>query len=175
MAQRIAGALAPYSLRWIEDPVRPHDFLAMARVARSTAIPIGAGETLGGVPTLDRMMAAGGVAVVIVDLAWAGGITEGRVAADHARSRGLEIAFHDCTGPVVLAASTHLALAAPNAAVQEVVRAFYYGWYQDLVTELPPIHDGRISAPGGPGLGMALQPDLVTRPGVSVRSSRTSS
>jgi L-alanine-DL-glutamate epimerase-like enolase superfamily enzyme len=174
MAQRIAAALAPYDVRWIEDPVRPHDFQALDRVARATSIPIAVGETLGGKATLDRMMASAAIAVVIVDLAWAGGISEGREVADHARGRGLEVAFHDCTGPVGLAASTHLALSVPNAPVQEIVRAFYYGWYQDLVTDLPPIAAGRITAPQGPGLGLALQPDLLRRPGVSVQTSRNS-
>ena len=36
------------------------------------------------------------------------------------------------------AASTHLSLNAPNALVQESVRAFYRTWYRDLVTALPP-------------------------------------
>jgi galactonate dehydratase len=65
------------------------------------------------------------------------------------------VAPHDCTGPVLLTASVHHSL--------EIVRAFYYGCYQDLVTDLPPIEDGHIRAPDGPGLGLVLQPDVLKR------------
>ena len=43
--------------------------------------------------------------------------------------------------------------------IQEIVRAFYYGWYGELVSALPPIKDGRISAPAGPGLGLKPNAD----------------
>ncbi len=71
----------------------------------------------------------------------------------------------------MLAASTHLALNSRNAFVQEMVRAYYYGWYQDLVTTLPPITGGRITVPDGPGLGLALNPERLARPDVHIRRS----
>ena len=43
---------------------------------------------------------------------------------------------------VVLAASTHVSLNAPNALVQESVRAYYRTWYRDLVTAVPEVTDG---------------------------------
>jgi L-alanine-DL-glutamate epimerase-like enolase superfamily enzyme len=88
-----------------------------------------------------------------------------------AESRHLPIAPHDCTGPVVLTASTHLSVSLPNVLVQEFVRAYYFGWYADLVTELPVFENGTLRPPEGPGLGLALQPDLTKRPGVMVRVS----
>ncbi len=42
----------------------------------------------------------------------------------------LPVAPHDCTGPIVLIASTHLSINAPNALIQETVRAYYSGWYR---------------------------------------------
>jgi len=55
-----------------------------------------------------------------------------------------------------LIASLHLALNAPNALFQEVVRAYYTGWYKELVTELAPASRRRAYAMTGPGLGTAL-------------------
>jgi L-alanine-DL-glutamate epimerase-like enolase superfamily enzyme len=75
------------------------------------------------------------------------------------------------TGPVALTASVHLALAPPNVFVQEIVRAFYYGWYGELVTALPPLWQGRIRLPEGPGLGIQLHPDVLKRPDATVRRS----
>ena len=83
----------------------------------------------------------------------------------------LPVAFHDCTGPVALTASTHLALHTRNCFIQEMVRAFYYGWYGELVTALPPVADGRIRAPEGPGLGIELLPDVPKRQDATVRRS----
>jgi len=42
------------------------------------------------------------------------------------------------------------------------VRAYYTGWYRDIVTEMPTISGGQISPPSGPGLGTKLRPGLTT-------------
>ena len=69
----------------------------------------------------------------------------------------MPVAPHDCTGPVVLAASTHLSLNATNALIPESVRAYYRTWYRDLVgPALPEVTNGFITTPPGPGLGMEL-------------------
>ena len=70
-----------------------------------------------------------------------------------------------------LVVHVNLALATHNVFTQEIVRAFYYGWYADIVTALPPLAGGHITAPQGPGLGLALLPDFRRRAGVSVRRS----
>jgi L-alanine-DL-glutamate epimerase-like enolase superfamily enzyme len=71
----------------------------------------------------------------------------------------------------VLCASTHLSLNAPNALVQESVRAFYRTWYRDLVTALPEVKDGMITVPPGAGLGMELNPEMDRAYTVRRRSS----
>ena len=61
----------------------------------------------------------------MLDIGWCGGVSEAKKIAAMAEAWHLPIAPHDCTGPVVLTASTHLSLNAPNALVQESVRAYY--------------------------------------------------
>ena len=63
------------------------------------------------------------------------------------------VAPHDCTGPVVLMASLHVALSAPNAIFQEAVRAHLLDFYGDLVTQLPVLEHGWLSPPWGQGWG----------------------
>ena len=106
------------------------------------------------------LLETGVAGVVMLDIAWCGGVSEAKKIAAMAEAWHLPIAPHDCTGPVVLTASTHLSLNAPNALVQESVRAYYRTWYRDLVTALPEVKDGFISVPPGPGLGLELAPDL---------------
>ena len=100
------------------------------------------------------------------------GLSEARKIAAMAEAWHLPVAAHDCTGPVVLAASTHLSLNAPNALIQESVRGFYRTWYRDLVTALPNINDGFITVPPGPGLGLDLVPDLDKKFTANVRISK---
>ena len=64
-------------------------------------------------------------------------LNKARKIASMAEAWHLPVAPRDCTGPVVFAASIHLALNAPNAVYQESVRAYYTSWYRDLVTVMP--------------------------------------
>jgi len=56
----------------------------------------------------------------------------------------------DVAGGGALTVSTHLALDARNCWVQEMVRAFYFGWYDRFVTNRPPLLQGEITVPDGP-------------------------
>jgi L-alanine-DL-glutamate epimerase-like enolase superfamily enzyme len=168
-AVRIAKAVEPLNPYWFEDAVKAHDLDAAARFASATNVPAAMGETLAGRWTFRRLMEAGAARIIMFDIGWVGGLSEASAIAALAESYELPIAPHDCTGPVVLTASTHLATSAPNAMVQETVRAYYLGWYGDIVTTLPTIADGHIAPPPGPGLGTALRPELLSRPDALIR------
>jgi len=144
----------------------------LTTLAQHTSTPLALSETLAGRRPFARLLESGAAGVVIVDLSWIGGLTEAAKTAALADTYSRPLAPHDCTGPVVLTASTHLSVAAPNGYLQESVRAYYTSWYADLVTALPLIAGGRIAPPPGPGLGTALQPDVRGRKDVIVRSSR---
>ena len=98
-----------------------------------------------------------------------------QVVPHSAQGRGLPIAFHDCSGPITLAASAHLALAVRNVREQEIARGMYYGWYAELVDQPAPVRNGAITVPPGPGLGLALQPGLEKRKDAVVRCTRLTS
>jgi galactonate dehydratase len=159
-AMQIARALKPYDTFWHEDPIKMDSLSSLKRYADASTAPISASETLGSRWGFRDLLETGVAGVVMMDLSWCGGLSEARKIAAMAEAWHLPIAPHDCTGPVVLCASTHLSLNAPNALVQESVRAFYRGWYRDLVTALPTVKNGMITVPPGPGLGMELHPDL---------------
>ncbi len=171
-AIEIAQALAPYRPYWFEDPIKMTSLEALADYRRRTNVRVTASETLGTRAAFRELFERQAASVAMLDIAWCGGISEAKKIATMAEAYQLPIAPHDCTGPVVLTASVHLALASPNALVQEVVRAFYTDWYRELVTALPPLERGFISAPAGPGLGVELLPDLARRPDATVRVTR---
>lgn len=159
-AIEIARALEPYGTFWHEDPIKMDSLSSLKRYGAASKAPIAASETLGSRWAFRDLIETGVAGIFNLDISWCGGLSEARKIAAMAETWHLPIAPHDCTGPVVLCASTHLSLNAPNALVQESVRAFYRTWYRDLVTALPPVKNGRITVPPGPGLGMALNPDL---------------
>jgi galactonate dehydratase len=170
-AQRILRALEEFDPYWFEDPVRPDSPGALAQVARSTRVHIASGETLSGRRAFRELLDREAVQIVIVDLSWCGGISEARKIGTLAETYGIPVTPHDCTGPVVLTASTHLSVHLPNAPVQETVRAFYTDWYRELVNALPTIENGRITPPEGAGLGTSLLPDVRERADAQIRSS----
>jgi L-alanine-DL-glutamate epimerase-like enolase superfamily enzyme len=74
-------------------------------------------------------------------------------------------------GPCTLAFSVHLSLNAPNALIQETVRAFNASWYREIVTQLPPIRDGYVYPPEGPGSGTTLAPAFLDDPRLAREAS----
>ncbi len=144
---------------------------SLKRYAAASRAPLCASETLATRWAFRDLMETDAAGVVMLDLSWCGGISEAKKIATMAEAWHLPVAPHDCTGPVVLAASTHLSLNAPNALVQESVRAYYKTWYADLTTQLPTVTNGMITIPPGAGHGVDLAPDLDRKFEVSRRSS----
>jgi galactonate dehydratase len=168
-AVRIAEAMKPYDPFWIEDPIKMDSLASLGEYKRRAGVPVTASETLSTRWGFRDLLEQQAVDVVMLDLSWVGGISEAKKIASMAEAWHLPVAPHDCTGPIVLAASVHLSINAPNALIQETVRAFYTSWYQELVTDLPPIEGGMIRPTAGPGLGTRLLPDLVKRGDAIVR------
>jgi galactonate dehydratase len=162
-AMRIARALEPFDTFWHEDPIKMDTLADLPRYAAASKAPVCASETLATRYRFRDLLETGAAGIVMLDLSWCGGLSEARKIASMAEAWKLPVAPHDCTGPVVLAASTHLSLNAPNALIQESVRAYYKTWYRDLVTEVPPVKNGMITVPKGAGLGLDLLPDIDKR------------
>ncbi len=170
-ALQIADALDGLAIYWHEDPIAMHQLDDLARYKARVRGRIAGSENLGTMVWFREALGRGAVDVAHFDMAWIGGLTEGRKVAALAEAFDRPIAPHDCTGPVTLAANLHLTLAAPNALILETVRAHTRGFYRDLVTTLPRIEQGHAYPLTAPGLGTALQPGLRQRPDASIRRS----
>ncbi len=156
-ALRVSELLAPFGLRWLEEPLRVDRPAAeWERLARASRTMLAGGENLRGA---DLLAAAGGEVLRVIQpniTKW-GGITGNAPVAAETVKRGKSFCPHVFGGGVALLASLHLLAAAggdgtlefdchPNAA-----RAL-------VVSSLLPVQDGRVPVPDGPGLGAA--PDL---------------
>ena len=172
MAQRLARALAQFDTYWHEDPLRLDNLADLKAYAAHSKAWVCASETLAYTHSFREYLETGVAGVAMLDLSWCGGLSEARKIAALAEAWHVPVAPHDCTGPVVYAASCHFSLHARNALIQESVRAFYTGWYTELVTELPPITKGEVTVNMKPGLGLDLLPDLDRRKDASVRTTQ---
>jgi len=172
MAKRIAEALRPYNPFWLEDPIKMSNIDALAEYARTAGAWVTASENLATRWSFRDMFEKRATDVAMLDIGWCGGLTEAKKIATMAEAYELPIAPHDCTGPVLLTTAVHLAVNAPNALVQEMVRAFYYGWYGELTTGMPVLENGYFLAPEGPGLGIDLVPDVLKREDAVIRITR---
>ena len=170
-AIKIAEALEEFDPFWFEDPIRMDSIDAVAEFANATNVPVCASETLGARWEHHKILEAGAAGIIMPDLTWCGGISEAKKIASLAETYHRPIAPHDCSGPVALMACIHLCLNVPNALVQETVRAFYTGWYKELVTTLPKIENGHVYPPEGPGLGTGLLPEVFERPDIHVTAT----
>ena len=171
-AKKICAALEEVAVDWVEDPIwmdRPSD---LAELAAATRAPLAGGETLGGLGQLRELIQFGKIGTPIVDVTWGGGVTFVRKVAALAEAFAKPVAFHDCSGPVRLAVSTHLAMACPNVLEQEIARAFYYGWYAQYVDQLPPLTNGHICPGHGPGLGLSLVSGITDLPDAIIHVTR---
>ncbi|MER8961183.1 mandelate racemase/muconate lactonizing enzyme family protein [Mesorhizobium sp. M0701] len=170
-ALKIANAVAPLRPYWFEDPIKPNNINALRQFRENAPAWTAASETLATRWSFRELLEQEATDVVIADLGWSGGISEARKVVSMTEAYNLPFAPHDCSGPVQLAACVHLCAASPNALTQEVVRAFYHGWYTELVEDLPELAGGFISPLEKPGIGVELKPGLRDRADVRGRTS----
>ena len=171
-ALRIARALEPYDVMWMEDFLQPDSAEDLARLARESRIPQAVSERLFTRHAFRRILDGDCAHVVMPDIVWTGGLSEAVKIAAMADTHHLSIAPHDCTGPVNLFACLQLCAAMPNAMIMETVRGFCEGYYREVVTPALPIAQGRAQLDGfGPGLGVALRAEFLARGNLQRRVS----
>lgn len=164
MARRLARELKIYDTYWHEDPFRLENLADLKEYARHCNAMICASETLPSIHAFREYFETGVAGVAMLDLGWCGGVSAARKIAGMAEAYQIPVAPHDCTGPVVYAASCHLSLHAPNALIQESVRAFYTGWHLEIAEAVPTPANGMINVDDAPGHGVTLRAGLKDRP-----------
>lgn len=170
-ALKIARAVEPYDITWMEDFIQPDSVDDLKRLVAESRVPQAVSERLISRYPFRAVLQAGAAHVAMLDVAWVGGITESVKVADLADAHHLPFAPHDCTGPVTVMANLHLAAAKPNFMITETVRGFCEGYYRDVLDTPITVAAGSIEIPRRPGLGAALSSEFKARGGVTRRRS----
>lgn len=152
-AIRLARAIEPYEIGWLEEPVASHDFAGHARVRGASNIPIASGETDYTRFGMKAILDAGAVDVLMPDLQRIGGLTEFRRAAAVASAYQVPISTHIFT-------EQSLSIAGSTA---NCISVEHVDWFSSLYREPLEIEEGDILLSERPGLGFTFDYDFINQ------------
>jgi galactonate dehydratase len=173
-AIRLAAALEPFRLFWIEEPIPPESADDLAWVPSRSTTPIAAGERLTSVYEVRPYLERHAISIIQSDIVNSGGFTGAQKIAHLAEAYYVPYAPHNPNGPIATLATAHLLTAIPNAQILETVggEGDDARW-AEVVTDPPVTRDGRLTLSDRPGLGTALVERVGERfPGVPVHGYR---
>ncbi len=94
-AIKLAQALEPFDLLWLEDPVPPENIEAQRHVTHSTRTPISTGENLYRKYGYRELIEKQAARIIAPDIPKMGGLAEAKKVADHADLYYIRIAPHN--------------------------------------------------------------------------------
>lgn len=159
---KLAEALEPYGLAWMEDPVQWWDVEGHKMVTDAVNVPIAAGEELYLWDGFRPFIEEHAIDIIHPDLLTSGGMLETKKIADYAERYHIPTALHFAGSPIAFMANIHCA-----AAISSFVALEHHGldlpFWEGLVTGLPKnyMQDGYVTVPDTPGLGVDLNYDGI--------------
>jgi galactonate dehydratase len=159
MSIKLARALEPYNIWFLEEPALPENPKGLAQVARGTSIPVATGERLFTKWAFREVLELGAAALVQPDLSHCGGVLEARAIAAMAEVYYCGFAPHNPLGPVNTIVSAHVAMASPNFVALEHC-LYAPAWTRELLWEPLEFRDGYLQLSDKPGWGVELDVEL---------------
>ncbi len=158
-----AEALAPYRLRFYEEPLAYTNVEGYAELRARSRIPIAGGESLCGIDQFQDIISRRGLHLIQPDIGFVGGLQETVRVIHFAEAFNLGTALHTgaSMGPS-MAASWHLAAASGSIDWLEHVLAAV-GIQRDLLVDPFEVKGGTVGLPEAPGLGVRLDDRLLSR------------
>jgi L-alanine-DL-glutamate epimerase-like enolase superfamily enzyme len=166
-ALRLARALEPFDLHFLEAPTRTQDLRGWAEIQRSTRVKLAGPELEAGVELIRDFLVADAVHFLQFDACLAGGLTTGRNLAAFAALHGRPMSLHCAASAVGLAASAHLGAAVPNCDSLEC-HLLHRGLREVLWANGWKLSAGYLKIPAAPGLGLGCDFDDLVRMGGEV-------
>ena len=156
-----AERLAPLGITWLEEPLSQDDLRGYGELCGRSPVPIACGEGEATRFGFEELIARG-VDVLQPDVAICGGLTVARQVSAMCRETGRRCVPHCFSTGINLAASLHwMATCDDGDLVEYCMRPSPL--MRQLVRNLPPLVDGRVPVPRGPGLGIELDDEIVER------------
>src|SRR5690349_17837790 len=162
-AIRMAKALEPYRLFFLEDPLAPDQIEWFRRLREQCATPIAMGELHNNPLEWRALIAEQLIDFIRAHISQLGGLTPARKLASLCETFGVRTAWHGPgdTSPVGHAANLHLDLWAPNFGVQEWCR--FSPVFYEIFPGLPEVRGGYMYPNDKPGLGIDIDEKLAAK------------
>ncbi len=161
-AVRFASRIEKYDPLWFEEPLPPENREEMARVSRSTKIPVATGERLSTKYEFRELLEKQAAMILQMALGRVGGILEAKKIAGMAEAYYAQIAPHLYCGPVEAAAEFQIDCCSPNFLIQESIEN-YGGFHAEILKEPIRWEDGYIIPSDKPGLGVELDEEVAEK------------
>ena len=112
--KKVAKALEPFRLMWLEEPVAAEDIDAMADIRHSTSTPIACGENLYMRWGYRELLEKQAVDIIQPDFEKVGGLAEAQKVANMAQAYYIPVAPHCVVSPIGVMATAHACATFPN-------------------------------------------------------------
>ena len=166
---RVASAVSDVDV-YIEQPCKSYEECLVVR--RHTNRPIILDEVIDSLAMVARGFADQAMDIINLKISKVGGLTRARQIRDLCVSLGIALTIEDTWGgDITTAAIAHLAQSTP---VEMLFTATDFNSYVTVSTAegAPQRRNGRMSAPAGPGLGIAPRMDVLGKPVLAVKGGK---
>lgn len=168
-AIKLAQALEPYNLMWLETETFDPEALQLIRASTKTTICTG--ESLFGLHQYKPYLQLHAQDIIMPDLAW-NGITMGKKIADMAHAYDILVAPHNCHSPLNSLVSASVCATIPNFYIQEF-DVDDAPWRDEIMTHPLEIENGYLKLSQRSGLGSDLiEAELLKHPPASYPGAR---
>lgn len=155
-AMRLAHALEPYNIMWLEEPIRPENFAAMKKLSDHVSVPLASGESNYMIHEFRPIIDAQAVDFVQPDICCCGGVLTMKKIAAMAEAQYIRVAPHNPMSPLAAAVNVHFAASTPNFHILEYHAPDTSPWTDVLKEPLMVKKDGYLDIPNKPGWGVEL-------------------
>lgn len=161
-AVRLAHALEPFGLMWLEDPTPTANPDSCAHVREKSPIPICVGEMFLA-EEFRTFINRGACDILHPDILFCGGCHEMRKIADYGELNHLPLAIHGNGGAIAAIAAAHVAAASRNFLGLEY-HFIDTPWIAEFaVRDTPLFRNGYLELTDAPGFGIELNRDLCKK------------
>jgi L-alanine-DL-glutamate epimerase-like enolase superfamily enzyme len=162
-ALRVAEAIAPHDIFFLETPLWVDDLAGYAELTRRSPVRIAQGEWLTTRFEFATLFDRGCVNVAQPDIGRVGGLTEARRVAAMAAEHGLLVVPHAWKTGISVAVAAQLAMVTPQMPFFEFLPAELCEsrLRRELVEDELVFRDGQLAVPARPGLGVELNRDAL--------------
>lgn len=161
-AVRLAKALTPFNLLWLEDPTPIINPDSCRQVRELGGAPVCIGEMFV-IEQFRLFVDSEACDILHPDILFCGGPHEMKRIADYAELHHLPVAFHGNGGAMAAIAAAHVGVACRNFLGLEY-HFIESSWIGDFVRrDVPLFRDGRVEVTDAPGFGVELDRAVCTR------------